>query len=70
MFWIIFLSIPFFYLWNYLAPIYFSGLPALYLSIPFWHCVGLFALAAIVRAMLLPHSGHHHFSPWHWHKKW
>lgn len=50
----IFLSVPFYFLWNILAPIYGYELPAVYQHLPFWHCVGLFVLAAILRALLLP----------------
>jgi len=50
----VFLSIPFYFLWNYLVPIYASQLPLVYQHIPFWHCVGLFALVIIVRALLFP----------------
>jgi len=48
------LSIPFFYLWNWLAPIYMSWLPSLYIHLPFWHTVGLFVLIAIIRATIFP----------------
>jgi hypothetical protein len=52
--WALLLSIPFYYLWNHLAPIYAPGLPELYKHLPFWDTVGLCALAAIVRAVALP----------------
>jgi hypothetical protein len=48
------LSVPFGLIWNRLAPIYFYSLPALYQHLPFWHWVGLFVLAAILRALLYP----------------
>lgn len=48
------LSVPFYFLWNRLAPIYAGALPPLYRHIPFLDCVGLFVLLAIARAMLLP----------------
>lgn len=50
--WFTLLSVPFYFIWNALAPIYFTGLPAVYQFIPFWHCMGLFVLLAIVRALL------------------
>jgi hypothetical protein len=53
---VLFLSSPFYFLWNYLAPIYMSQLPSVYQHIPFWHCVGLFALVAIIRMLLFPPS--------------
>lgn len=34
-------AIPFYYLWNALAPTYFYFLPPVYLVLPFWHTVGL-----------------------------
>jgi len=52
--WALLLSIPFFFLWNWLAPIYLPSLPPLYLHLPFFHCVGIFILVAIVRIMVLP----------------
>lgn len=48
------LAIPFFFIWNALAPIYFYFLPAVYLSIPFWHVVGLFMILPILKYMLIP----------------
>jgi hypothetical protein len=50
----IFLSVPFYFLWNYFAPIYGPQMPPMYQHLPFWHCVGLFAMAAILRILLLP----------------
>jgi hypothetical protein len=52
--WSVFLSVPFYFLWNYFAPIYGPQLPAVYLHLPFWHCAGLFLLIGILRIMLLP----------------
>jgi hypothetical protein len=51
---VLFLSVPFYFLWNYLIPIYGYQLPPVYQHIPFWHCVGLFALVAIIRMLLFP----------------
>jgi len=51
-----FLAIPFYYLWNYFAPIYLPNLPEIYRNIPFWHCVGVFVLIGIVKALLFPYS--------------
>lgn len=48
------LAVPFYFLWNGLAPTYFYFLPRVYLDIPFWHCVGLFMLMPMVKLMLLP----------------
>jgi hypothetical protein len=37
-----------YFLWNYLAPVYLTFLPPLYLHIPWWHCVCLLWLIAII----------------------
>jgi|CXWL01.1.fsa_nt_gi hypothetical protein len=48
------LSIPFWFIWNRLAAIYFYWLPQVYLHIPFWHCVGLFIILPILKGTLIP----------------
>jgi len=48
------LSVPFYFIWNSLAPTYFYWLPAVYLAIPFWDCVGLFMIIPILKLMLVP----------------
>lgn len=50
----IFLSIPFWWIWNKLAPIYCYWLPTVYQKLPFWHCVGLFVLLTILRVLIYP----------------
>ena len=50
----IFLAIPFYFLWNWLAPIYFTGLSPALQSIPFIDCIGLLLLLAILRSAVLP----------------
>jgi ABC-type dipeptide/oligopeptide/nickel transport system permease subunit len=61
-----FLAIPFFFLWNFLAPIYGTNLPLQYQHIPFWHCVGIFVLLGVVKSALFSvghrfwHGRHHH----------
>lgn len=49
-------SIPVYFLWNALAPVYFYWLPQVYLNIPFWQTVGLLVLIAILRVIILPSS--------------
>ncbi len=49
-----FAAIPFYFLWNGMAPIYFFWLPEVYHEIPFWHCVWLFLLISILKWVLLP----------------
>jgi len=53
LFWALFMAIPFYFLWNTLAPIYAPGLAPLYQHLPFWHCVGLFLLGAVIRSGLM-----------------
>jgi len=48
------LSVPFWFIWNRLAPIYFYQLPEVYKHIPFWHCVGLFIVIPILKHTLVP----------------
>lgn len=49
-----FVAIPVWFLWNWLAPLYFYWLPALYLTLPFWHVFGLLWLVTSIRGVLLP----------------
>ena len=51
--WALALSVPFYFLWNDLAAVYLPSLPPLYQHLPFWHCVGLFALVGILKSLLL-----------------
>lgn len=51
------LAIPFYFLWNGLAPTYFYWLPSLYLQLNFWTIVGLFMLLSILKTVLLPRFG-------------
>lgn len=53
------LSIPLWFLWNKLAPIYFYWLPGKYLSLPFLHVVGLVLLMSIFRHLFYPHWSVH-----------
>ena len=48
------LAVPFYFIWNALAPTYFYFLPAVYKAIPFWDCVGLFIILPILKSMLVP----------------
>lgn len=50
----LFLAIPFYFLWNFLQPIYWPQVPAPYAQLPFWHCVALFLLVWVVRSMIFP----------------
>ncbi len=52
----IFLAIPFYFLWNWLAPIYFTSLSPAAQQIPFIDCIGLLLLLAIIRSAVLPTS--------------
>lgn len=48
------LSVPFYFIWNRIAPVYFYWLPKVYLDIPFWDCVGIFMVVPIVKWLLTP----------------
>ena len=48
------LAIPFYFIWNSLAPTYFYFLPDVYKNIPFWDTVGLFMIVPILKHMLVP----------------
>lgn len=48
----LFLAIPFYFLWNYFAPIYLTGAPEVYQAVPFMHVFGIFVLIGIARAVL------------------
>jgi len=52
-----FLAIPFYFLWNYCAPIYMYWLPLVYQQIPFWDCVWLAMTISITKLVLLPRFG-------------
>lgn len=54
----LFVSIPVYFLWNWLAPIYFYWLPAVYLVLPFWHVFGLLWLLISLKGILLPTMSH------------
>lgn len=49
-------SIPFWLFWTWceLGRTYFYFLPERYQAIPFWHCVGLFIVVSILKAVLIP----------------
>jgi hypothetical protein len=49
-----FAGIPIYYLWNFLAPLYFYWLPKIYLDLPFWHVVGLLWLLSALKALWSP----------------
>lgn len=48
------IAIPFYFLWNHLAPKYFYWLPPVYQEIPFWDCVWLFMCLGILYHILIP----------------
>lgn len=50
----LFVAIPVYLLWNWLAPIYFYWLPQVYLDLPFWHVFGLLWLWSSLKGLLLP----------------
>lgn len=52
----IFMAIPMYFLWNWLAPIYIYWLPPVYLDLPFWHVVGLIWLITMLKQLFLRKS--------------
>ena len=48
------LAIPFYFIWNALAPTYFYFIPLVYQHLPFWDTVGLFMILPILKTMLFP----------------
>lgn len=53
------LAIPFYFVWNWLAPTYLYWLPAVYQQLGFWTIVGLFVLLSILKTVLLPSFASH-----------
>jgi hypothetical protein len=49
-----FIAIPMFFLWNWLAPVYFYWLPDVYKDLPFWHVFGLLWLISSLKGLLFP----------------
>jgi hypothetical protein len=46
-------AVPTYFLWNWLAPVYFYQLPVVYLSIPFFHIFGLLWLISTLRGLVM-----------------
>jgi hypothetical protein len=51
-----FLAIPFYFLWNHVAHLYFKFLPDYLMVIPFWDCVWLFLTISCLKIILVPHG--------------
>lgn len=49
-------GVPIWFVWNELAPIYFTFLPKVYLAIPYWHIVGFLWLLGVITRALVPKS--------------
>lgn len=47
-------AIPLYFLWNFLAPTYFSFLPPVWLAVPFWHVFLLMWCLSLVRNIIMP----------------
>ena len=45
-------AIPMYFAWNCVAPIYLTMIPTVYLSLPFWHIVGIFLVCAYIGEMI------------------
>ena len=49
----IFLAIPTYYLWNYIAPKYLYFIPDLFIYLPFWDIVWMVMLISILKHVFL-----------------
>ena len=54
LFFMFFLAVPLYYLWNYLAPTYMYWLPPVYINVPFMDIVWLLMLIGMLKMILLP----------------
>lgn len=43
----------FYFLWNWLAPVYLYMLPAVYLNIPYFHCIGIVLLLGVINKVVI-----------------
>lgn len=50
------MAIPFWIVWNWLAPKFAYWLPAVYQHLGFWETVGLFIIMSTIKAVVLPTS--------------
>ncbi len=50
------LAVPFYLIWNALAPTYFYFIPLVYQQIDFWECVGLFIIVSILKTVMFPNQ--------------
>ena len=50
----LFIAVPVYFLWNWLAPVYFYWLPNVYLNLPFWHVFGLLWLISTLKNLMVP----------------
>lgn len=50
----ILIAIPLHFLWGWLAPIYFSFIPALYLEMSFWDMAGMLVLIGFLKLIVYP----------------
>lgn len=47
-------GVPIYFVWNELAPIYFTFLPEVYRAIPYWHIVGFLWLLGVITRAVVP----------------
>jgi hypothetical protein len=50
----VFITIPLHFLWTWLAPVYFSFVPAVYLNMDFWDMAGLLVLIGFIKLIIYP----------------
>lgn len=46
------IAFPLFFLWNALAPVYFTFLPTVWTSVPYMHMVGIVWMASIIASIV------------------
>lgn len=47
-------AVPLYFLWNYLAPTYFSFLPPVWLALSYWHVFLLTWCLTLIRGIIMP----------------
>lgn len=45
-------AIPFYFMWNCIAGVYFTFLPVVWLNIPYWHVVSLLFIVSIIGELI------------------
>ena len=46
------LSIPIYFLWNWMAPVYFTFLPTVWHALPYWHVFAMVWLVILLSSLI------------------